>query len=71
MEAVERGQTLIGFLTSNNLNEYLYESRRGRYILAVRISRYELIEQVRSLLAPHHAHLMKYVDTWTVVDLLP
>ncbi len=71
MEAVERGQTLIGFLTSNNLNEYLYESRRGRYILAVRISRYELIEQVRSLLARHHAHLMKYVDTWTVVDLLP
>jgi hypothetical protein len=71
VEAVERGQTLIGFLTSNDLNEYLYESRRGRYILAVRISRYELIEQVRGLLAPHHAHLMKYVDTWTVVDLLP
>ena len=71
VEAVERGQTLIGFLTSIDLDGYLYESRRGHHILAVRISRYEQMEQVRGLLAPRHAHLMKYVDTWAIVELLP
>jgi len=71
MEEVERGQTLISFLASTDLDEYMHETRRGHHILAIRISGYEQMEQVRSLLAPHHAHLMKYVDTWTTVDLLP
>jgi len=31
----------------------------------------EQMKQVRDLLAPHHAHLMKYIDTWTVAELLP
>jgi hypothetical protein len=50
---------------------YLREALRGRHILTVRLSRSELMEQVRDLLASHHAHLIKYVDTWTVADLLP
>lgn len=48
---------------------YLHEARRGHHILAVRLSRSEEMEQVRDLLAPCHARLMKYVDTWTVIDL--
>jgi hypothetical protein len=71
VEAMERRQTLISFLLSNDLDVYLQEARRGHHILAVRLSRYEQMKQVRDLLAPHHAHLMKYVDTWTVTDLLP
>jgi hypothetical protein len=73
-EAVERGQTLMGFLSSFDedvVDVYLHEARRGHHILAVRLSRYEQILQVRNLLASHHAHLMKYVDTWTFADLLP
>ena len=70
VEAVERGQTLIGFLTSIDLDDYLREARRGCHILAVRLSRYEQIEQVRDLLAPHHARHMKYIDTWTVAQLI-
>lgn len=71
MDAVERGQTPMAFLASNDLDTYLYESRRGYTVLAVRITRYEQLGQVRNLLAPHHAHLMKYIDTWTTADLLP
>ncbi len=70
VEAVEQGETLISFLASIDLDVYLQEARRGHHILAVRLSRYEQREQVRDLLAPHHTHLMKYVDTWTVADLL-
>ena len=50
---------------------YLHEAMRGHHILAVRLSSYEQMKQVRDLLAPHHAHLMKYIDTWTVSELLP
>ncbi len=71
VEAVERGQTLTGSLISSNLDEYVSESRQGSRILVVRIFRHEQMEQVRGLLAPHHAHLMKYVDTWTTTELIP
>jgi hypothetical protein len=50
---------------------YLHEARRGHYILAVRPSSYGQIMKVRDLLAPHHARLMKYIDTWTFADLIP
>ena len=50
---------------------YLREARQGHHILALHLASYEQLEQVRDLLAPHHAHHMKYVDTWTVADLLP
>ena len=49
---------------------YLHEARRGHHILVVRPSRHEQIIQVRDLLASHHAHLVKYVDSWTVANLL-
>lgn len=71
VEAVERGQTLIGSLTSIDLDAYLDEARQGCTILAVRLSNYRQMEQVRDLLVPHHVHLVKYIDTWTVAQLLP
>lgn len=50
---------------------YLAEARRGHAILAVRPASHEQIMKVRNLLLPHHAHLMKYIDTWTFADLVP
>lgn len=65
-------QTLMHFLIDYGFDDvYLREARQGRHILAVRLARCEQLEPVRDLLAPHHAHHMKYVDTWTVADLLP
>lgn len=71
IEALEQSQTLISFLCSSDYDVYLNEGKRGRHILAVRLSNYEQIQQVRDLLAPHHAYLMKYIDTWTVAPLIP
>ena len=70
-EAVGRGQTPIGSLTSTDLDVYLDKARQGCTILAVRLSNYGRMGQVRDMLAPHHAHLVKYIDTWTVAQLLP
>jgi hypothetical protein len=70
VEAVERRRTLLDFLFSIDYDVYVHEARRGCHILAVRLARHEQKEQVRDLLAPHHAYLMKYVDTWTITDLL-
>jgi hypothetical protein len=70
VEAVERGQTLIGSLTSTDLDAYLDEARRGCTILAVRLSNYGQMGRVRDVLALHHPHLVKYIDTWTVAHLL-
>ena len=74
MEAVERRQAPMNFLSSIDedfVNVYLHQARRGHHILVVHLSRYEQILEVRTLLASHHAHLVKYVSTWTFADLLP
>jgi len=70
-EAIGRGQTLISSLSSTDLDVYLDEARHGRTILAVRLASPGQIEQARDLLAPHRAHQVRYVDTWTVAQLLP
>lgn len=82
VEAVERrhqrqnrlSKTLMrfhAFIDEGFGDVYLREASRGHHILVVRLTRSEQIEQVRDLLASHQAYLMKYVDTWTVTDLLP
>lgn len=71
VEAIERGHTLISALASTDLNAYLDVTRQGSTILAVRLWNYGRITQVRDLLAPHHAHIVNYIDTWTVAQLLP
>jgi hypothetical protein len=48
---------------------YLNEARRGNDILSVRISKTDQLAQVRDILAPQHAHLVQYIDTWTKADL--
>ena len=70
-EALGRGQTFLSSLTSSDLAVYLDAARRGCTILAVRLANFGQVEQVRDLLAPHRAHLVRYVDTWTVAHLLP
>ncbi len=59
------------FINSGFCNTYLHHACRGHHFLAVRLSRYQQMEQVRDLLAPYHTHLMKYIDTWTIAELLP
>jgi|SRR5579883_1694918 hypothetical protein len=49
---------------------YTPEAQRGHTILSVRPFSHDHIMKVRDLLIPHHAHLMKYIDTWTFADLV-
>ena len=71
VEAVSRGQSPLGFLTTMDYDVYLREARAGRSFLAVRPTSHAQLKQIRDLLAPHHARLAKYIDTWTVAELLP
>jgi hypothetical protein len=82
VEAVERREQrqshlskvlmrLLSFFDEGFGDVYLHEALRGHHILLVRLSRTERMEQVRDMLACHYAHLIKYVDTWTVADLSP
>ncbi len=71
VEAALRGQSPLGFLTSMDDDVYMREASRGRSFLAVRPTNFAQLKQIRDLLAPHNAHLVKYIDTWTVAELLP
>lgn len=64
----EAFRRFVSFM-DDSFDVYLREARWGRHILAVRPTRYEQIMQVRDLLVPHHAHFVKYIDTWSVADL--
>lgn len=50
---------------------YLPEARKGNSVLLLHLRRNEQLEAVSDLLIFHHARTIKYVDTWTVVDLQP
>ena len=71
VDLVEQQQSPWSFLCGADYEAYLCEARRGRQILAVRLSTSEHMNQVRDLLAPYHAHHMKYIGAWSVVELLP
>ena len=71
IEAVSRGQSLFGFLTSTVSDVYLNEASQGRTFLAIRLSSYAQLKHIRDLLAPHHAYLVRYIDTWATTELLP
>jgi hypothetical protein len=47
VEAVERRQTLLSFLSSFDHDVYLREAHRGRQILAVRLSSYERYSPIK------------------------
>lgn len=70
-EALGRRQSFFSSVTSMDLDVYLDAAGQGRTILAVRLAHAGQMEHVRDLLAPHGAHLVRYVDTWTVAHLLP
>ncbi len=69
-EAVSQGQSLLGFLTSMDYDDYLKEANRGRSFLLVHPANATQLKQIRELLALHHAHLATYIDTWTQSKLL-
>lgn len=77
-EALERSyqqqgsfsQEFTHFIDAGVDNVYRQEASRGHHILTVHLSSFEQIEQVRNVFAPHHAHRMKYIDTWTTADLI-
>ncbi len=70
IEAVEQRLTPIGFFCSSDDHIYMREAKRGKYMLSVRFSSYEQMNQVRDLLAPYGAYSMAYVDTWSVTPLI-
>ncbi len=80
VEAVERKRQRQGWLSTifsrlySFLDEgfgdvYLHAARQGYHILVVHLSDVKQVRQVRALLTEYDAHLMKYVDAWTVKDL--
>ncbi len=71
MEAVAQDQSPFDIVTSMDYDLYLREASRGRPFLAVRLASYVQLKQIADLLAPHHAYLAKYIDTWTLTELLP
>ena len=71
VEAVSQDQSPFNIVTSMDYDVYLQEVNRERSFLAVRPASYAQLKQIRDLLAPHHAYLAKYIDTWTVTELLP
>ncbi len=71
VEAVAQDQSPFNIVTSMDYDLYLREASRGRSFLAVLPASYAQLKQIRDLLAPHHAYLAKYIDTWTLTELLP
>ena len=70
-EAVAQDQSPFNIFTSIDYDVYLREASRGRFFLALHPATYAQLKQIRDLLAPHHAYLAKYIDTWTLTELLP
>ena len=55
-----------------SLGELLEASARpGSAIISLYVPQHEHIDEVSALLFNHGARLVKYVDTWSVVDLFP
>lgn len=71
VEAVSQGQSPFDFHTSMDYDSYLHEASQGRTLVSVRPAGYSQLKRIRDLLAPHHARLVNYIDTWTMAPLLP
>jgi hypothetical protein len=70
VKAVTQDRSPFEIITSIDYDIYLREAHRQRLFLAVRPDNYAQLNQIRDLLAPHHAYLANYIDTWTVTELL-
>lgn len=62
---------ILSFTDDGFSDTYLREVARGKHFLAVRLVRNDQMHRVCDLLMVHNAHVIKYVDTWTVTDLVP
>jgi hypothetical protein len=71
VEAVAQDQSPFNIVTSIDYDRYLLEASRWRFFLAVRPSGYAQLKQICDLIAPNHAYLANYIDTWTLTQLLP
>lgn len=60
---------ILSFIDEDFSNAYLSAALHGKHVLIVRLSAREQMEHARDVLADHHAHLIKYVDAWTVTTL--
>jgi hypothetical protein len=70
VKSVTQDQSPFEIITAIDYDIYLREARRERSFLAVRPGGYAQLKQIRDLLAPHHAYLANYIDTWTTTELL-
>ena len=70
MKSVTQDQSPFEIVTAIDYDIYLREAHRERSFLAVRPTGYAQLKQIRDLLAPHHAYLANYIDTWTTTELL-
>ena len=71
VEAVAQDQSALNIVTSIDHDVYQREASRGRTFLAVHLAGYARLKQIRDLLACHHAYFARYIDTWTLTELLP
>jgi len=70
VKSVSQDQSPFQIITSMDHDIYVREAHRGRFFLAVRPAGYAQLNQIRDLLAQHHAYLANYIDTWTVTELI-
>ncbi|GHO95378.1 hypothetical protein KSF_054260 [Reticulibacter mediterranei] len=50
---------------------YLHEARKGNHVLMIRLTDDRRIGHIYAILTAHYASCIKYVDSWTVIDLAP
>jgi hypothetical protein len=70
VKSIMQDQSPFQVITSIDYDIYVREAHRERFFLAVRADAYGQLNQIRDLLAIHHAYLANYIDTWTVTELL-
>ena len=70
VKSVTQDQSPFEIVTAIDYDIYLREAHRERSFLAVRPTGYAQLKRIRDLLAPHHAYLANYIDTWTTTELL-
>ena len=71
VEAISHDHSPLNIISSTIHDTYLPEVTRGRSFLAIRPASIEQLPQIRDLLLPHGAYLVKYVDAWSQRELIP
>lgn len=61
----------LSFIDDGFGDVYLREAHKGKHVLMIRLPCNGQIGHIHAILTAHYASLIKYVDTWTVIDLPP